>query len=82
MTGHPSPANIALAPELAILHVLDAALAMSVETLVAAHCDLANSTCPEERLAKIIADQSRRLRRIITSYSETVTNHHVSLVDI
>ena len=78
----PSPANIALAPELAVLHVLDAALAMAIKTLVAAHSDLANPTCPEERLAKIIANQARKLRKILFRYSQTTTSLHVSLVDL
>jgi hypothetical protein len=75
----PSPENIALAPELAVLHVLDAALAMTVETLTAAHCDLDHPTCPEERLAGIIANQASMLRNTISSYARATTSHHIRL---
>ena len=75
----PSPENIALAPELAVLHVLDAALTMTAETLCAAHCDLDHPTCPEERLARYIADHARVLRKAISSYARVTTSHHVFL---
>jgi hypothetical protein len=77
----PCAADIALAPELAVLHVLDAALAMARKTLMAAHYNLADPTCPDERLAADIIGLSRKLHRILARYAKATTCPHINLVD-